>query len=309
MESIMTRRIMTVLLAITAAACAVFAGCTQDISTESEDSGAIVETEDTETRPETVPETEAETEPEPVYEIKTDPSSGICFIAHRGYSGKFHENTDEAFIEAVNAGFGGIETDVRITKDGVFVVNHDSDVVYADGTSLIIADHTYEELTAKPIKNSKTDSELYLCSFERYLEICRDGGIICVVELKGAFSEEQVVEVFNMCEEIYTLKMCQIQSFNFDNLLFAHENFPDLTIVYTCEDKNDSNIASCLEYGFNIAIDYEEMTQDMIDAFHEKGLVYDIWTLNSKNALKYCTKFNVDFIESDYFTTVDVINQ
>lgn len=309
MESIMTKKIMTVLLAIAAAACAAFAGCTQDNSSELNNNAEIVETDDVGSESETAAETETETEPEREYELITDPSSGICFIAHRGYSGKFHENTDEAFIEAVNAGFGGIETDVRITKDGVFVLNHDSDVVYADGTNLEIADHTYEELSAKPIKNRKTDSELYICTLERYLEICRDGGIVCVIELKGAFGEDNVKKVFEMCEEIYTLKMCQIQSFNFENLLFAHENFPDLTIMYTCDEQDDPNIAKCLEYGFNIAIDYEEMTQDMIDAFHDKGLMYDIWTLNSKNALKYCTKFDVDFIESDYFTTIDVINQ
>ena len=45
-----------------------------------------------------------------------------CFIAHRGYSGKYLQNTEESFIKAVEHGSGGIETDVRITKDGVFVV-------------------------------------------------------------------------------------------------------------------------------------------------------------------------------------------
>ncbi|MBQ9997340.1 MAG: glycerophosphodiester phosphodiesterase, partial [Clostridia bacterium] len=46
----------------------------------------------------------------------------ICFIAHRGYSGKYQENTEEAFLEAVKHGSGGIETDVRTTADGVLVV-------------------------------------------------------------------------------------------------------------------------------------------------------------------------------------------
>ena len=42
-----------------------------------------------------------------------------CFIAHRGYSGKYQQNTEESFLEAVKHGSGGIETDVRFTKDGV----------------------------------------------------------------------------------------------------------------------------------------------------------------------------------------------
>ena len=69
-----------------------------------------------------------------------------CFIAHRGYSGKYQENTDEAFLEAVKHGSGGIETDVRTTADGVLVVNHNSTAVFADGTELEIASSTYEQL-------------------------------------------------------------------------------------------------------------------------------------------------------------------
>ena len=47
----------------------------------------------------------------------------ICFIAHRGYSGRYQMNTEEAFLKAVAHGSGGIETDVRVTADGVLVVN------------------------------------------------------------------------------------------------------------------------------------------------------------------------------------------
>ena len=41
-------------------------------------------------------------------------------IAHRGYSSKYPDNTEPAFLGAVKNGSGGIETDIRITKDGVF---------------------------------------------------------------------------------------------------------------------------------------------------------------------------------------------
>ena len=43
----------------------------------------------------------------------------VCFIAHRGYSSKFHPNTEEAFLGAIAHGSGGIETDVHFTADGV----------------------------------------------------------------------------------------------------------------------------------------------------------------------------------------------
>ena len=49
--------------------------------------------------------------------MKTKP----CLIAHRGYSSKFHPNTEEAFLGAIAHGSGGIETDVHFTADGVLV--------------------------------------------------------------------------------------------------------------------------------------------------------------------------------------------
>ena len=46
-------------------------------------------------------------------------------FAHRGYSGKYPENTMEAFHGAFAAGADGIELDVQLSKDGQLVIIHD----------------------------------------------------------------------------------------------------------------------------------------------------------------------------------------
>ncbi len=46
-------------------------------------------------------------------------------LAHRGLTHRKRENTLEAFAEAAAAGVDGIETDVRLTADGVLVLHHD----------------------------------------------------------------------------------------------------------------------------------------------------------------------------------------
>ena len=130
----------------------------------------------------------------------------ICMIAHRGYSSKHPDNTEAAFTAAVAHGSGGIETDVRVTKDGVFVVNHNDEAKFVDGTELLVAEATYEELTQKPLLNKKSDETVYLCTFKRYLEICRDADMICFIELKGEFTDEQIHDLFTMAGEVYDLK-------------------------------------------------------------------------------------------------------
>ena len=49
----------------------------------------------------------------------------VQMIAHRGLSGLALENTNEAFLAAAKRNFYGIETDVRITKDGKFILCHE----------------------------------------------------------------------------------------------------------------------------------------------------------------------------------------
>lgn len=223
----------------------------------------------------------------------------ICMIAHRGYSSKYPDNTEPAFLGAVKNGSGGIETDIRITKDGVFVANHNDDVVFKDGTSLMVADATYEELTAKPIKTDKVKEDVYICTFERYLEICRDNNLICFIELKGEYTDEQIHDVFTLADRVYDLKMCMLQSFEFENLVKAHEAFPDLKIMLTYGKGMD--YSQCLEYGFDIDVDYKTLSKKMMNDFHSRGLKVGAWTANDIFSLNYCRTFGVDFIESDIF--------
>ncbi|KAI7872547.1 PLC-like phosphodiesterase [Spinellus fusiger] len=46
-------------------------------------------------------------------------------IAHRGYSGKYSENTLIAYEEAIHANVDGLEGDVRLSKDGEVIIMHD----------------------------------------------------------------------------------------------------------------------------------------------------------------------------------------
>lgn len=224
----------------------------------------------------------------------------VCMIGHRGFSSKHPDNTEAAFLGAVANGSGGIETDVRITKDGVFVVNHNDEAKFIDGTELLVAEATYEQLTEKPLLNKKSDEIVYLCTFKRYLEICRDANMVCFIELKGDFTDEQINELFTMADEVYDLSMCSLQSFEFDNLVKAHNAFPKLQIMLTWS-KDCGDYHKCLEHGFDIDADYKSANPKMVKEFHDKGLKVGLWTANDLIALNYCRALGVDYIESDVY--------
>jgi glycerophosphoryl diester phosphodiesterase len=67
-------------------------------------------------------------------------------IGHRGASAVAPENTMAAFREAIAAGADGVEFDVRLTRDGVPVVIHDSTLRRTGGLHRRIADLTWTEL-------------------------------------------------------------------------------------------------------------------------------------------------------------------
>ena len=66
----------------------------------------------------------------------------MLILAHRGYHAAAAENTFEAFEAAVRAGVNGIETDVRVSREGVPVLVHDR--VMATGQA--VRDLTHSEI-------------------------------------------------------------------------------------------------------------------------------------------------------------------
>ncbi|SFR77740.1 glycerophosphoryl diester phosphodiesterase [Agromyces sp. CF514] len=69
-------------------------------------------------------------------------------FAHRGLALEAPENTLLAFELALAAGAAYLETDVRLTRDGVVVIAHDATIDRVAGTSAVVADLTMPELTA-----------------------------------------------------------------------------------------------------------------------------------------------------------------
>lgn len=54
-------------------------------------------------------------------------NADVLLAAHRGYSGRYPENTMRAFREAIGLDIDQIETDVHMAADGNIVIIHDSD--------------------------------------------------------------------------------------------------------------------------------------------------------------------------------------
>jgi glycerophosphoryl diester phosphodiesterase len=108
-------------------------------------------------------------------------------IAHRGYSSIAPENTLPAFSHAINAKVDAIEFDIRMTRDGRFVVFHDETLErITNGKSKErIEDMTYAELQKHEVGSwfEKMYHGTHIPTLEEVLHLAR-GGIGLMIEIK-----------------------------------------------------------------------------------------------------------------------------
>ncbi|SCY64372.1 glycerophosphoryl diester phosphodiesterase [Nitrosospira sp. Nl5] len=105
----------------------------------------------------------------------------MLVIAHRGYHVAVPENTMAAFDAAVTVGVNGIETDVRISRDGLPVLVHDR--VIASGQA--VADLTRSEI--------QQDVGHAIPTLDEALE--HFSGILWNIEIKTATALPSVISV------------------------------------------------------------------------------------------------------------------
>ena len=131
-------------------------------------------------------------------------------VAHRGLSGMERENTVAAFIAAGNRSYYGVETDIRRTADGHFVICHDKSLLRVSGEEILVEETPLKELQEVILYDedgTKSRKDLRLCTLENYIRICKKYEKHCVLELKSDFDEEETDRYLQIYEgtQLYEL--------------------------------------------------------------------------------------------------------
>lgn len=221
------------------------------------------------------------------------------FVAHRGYSYAYPDNTEESFRAAAQMDFYGIETDIHKTKDGYFICNHDNTVKYADGTELTIASTKRETLLSKPLKNGKTDRDAYLCTFETYLGACKEGSKVAVIELKASFSKSDIRKILGIVDREYDRKCVSFISFSYISLRFVQEEDPSIDLQYLCQDENSSTLNTCIKDGISADVSMNILTEELVETFHAAGLTVNVWTVDEEADRLTAIRYGVDYITTN----------
>ncbi len=234
--------------------------------------------------------------------IKID-KGNAKIVAHRGLSGLERENTASAFVAAGNRSYFGIETDVRPTADGNFVLLHDDNTSRCGIDSVVPEKSTLSEIQSVRLldmdgKHGRFD--LRVPELRDYLSICKRYDKIGVLEFKGAFDEKQMASLLEVVKSEYDLDKMIFISFHFQNLLVLRQICPDSHCQFLTGELNDEiiDILKAHKMGIDIyhgALDEEAKVKKLLD----NGIEINVWTVDSKETAEKLISWGVQYITSN----------
>jgi glycerophosphoryl diester phosphodiesterase len=213
----------------------------------------------------------------------------MLLIAHRGYHAAAPENTLAAFEAAIMVGASGIETDVRITRDGVPVLIHDR--VIASGET--VADLTRTELEQAAGHEIPTLDEALECF----------PGVLWNVEIKTFQAVSTVLQVLEKHQAGHRIV---VTSFRHDlvalcasslkvncGLLLAHRplTLNSLLADFNCNGNPRIN---------HIVWNYEVLDDILLKQAASDGYRNFVYGAVTKAEHDNCRKLGVDGIITDY---------
>ena len=219
--------------------------------------------------------------------------------AHRGNSGFFPENTMYAFKKSLDLGIYGIEIDVQKTKDGILVVHHDETLGRMFDGKGSIKKSTFEQLRELNLKDEelKNKADCKIPTLEEVLEFIKDTDLTLNIEkdildiVKQYEMEDKVViSSFNYksLKRISKLNSKVKTAYLVGPLTFKRRNLKK--ILKICKDCKCTYIhPSC-----------DVVNKEFVAEAHKRGLLVQVYTVNSVTIMKKLIKLKVDGVFTNY---------
>lgn len=226
--------------------------------------------------------------------------------AHRGYSGRFPENTMLAFKEAAKTGCYGIELDVQLTKDGQLVVIHDERIDRTtDGTGCV-RDYTLEELrrfNAAASWNGKFGFQP-IPTFEEYCQWAAGEKLVTNIELKtGVYYYEGIEEkTLEMVRKYGLTDRVLFSSFLHSSITILRKLAPEIKCGALVENDGLGNPGyycekmdfQCFHPGWMC------LPKEDVDSCKAHGIELNVWTVNDMDVLERLVEWEVDGLISNF---------
>jgi glycerophosphoryl diester phosphodiesterase len=233
----------------------------------------------------------------------------IC--AHRGASIDAPENTLAAFQLAWDQGVEAIELDVRLSRDGEVVVIHDATTARTAGLDRPVAEQTLAELRALDAGawHAPRFAGERVPTLREVLDTVPDGGTVFVELKSGPETADAVANVIRVAHPGARGGRIALQGYDPDALARLAAAVGDAPAYWTVDPPaRDEQLAPYAPHvideararGFaGLALDYRGVTDELVAAAREAGLLLDVWTINDAAIIRAWLAKDIRWIETD----------
>jgi len=225
-------------------------------------------------------------------------------IAHRGWSGRYPENTIISFEKALELPVDGIEFDLRMTSDRKIVISHNFNVDLRSNGTGFIADKTLAELKKLDfgIKKGEEFAGTRIPEFGELLDLveAKRPDIWLAVEIKDD-DWDLAKRVFKELEHRGFDSHCSIISFKPNVLRAAKEYAPHIprhgfsVLNLTADAGKDDYLNLINRVGINV----KQLTMKMVDFYHERGITVDTWAPGNVAEYMVARACKVDYLTTN----------
>jgi glycerophosphoryl diester phosphodiesterase len=224
-------------------------------------------------------------------------------FAHRGLATSAPENTLTAFGEALEAGAGYLESDVRATRDGVAVLTHDADLRRLTGRPGPLAAITTDELAEVDLLGHRVPT--LRAALERFptarfnldlksadavepaVRAIREAGAVDRV-LVGSFNERRRANAVHALPGVATSASSRIAALA---LAALRAGLPR-TAARVLNGVHAVQVPETLR-GVRV------ISPGTVRGFHRAGVEVHVWTVNAAPAMRRLLEWGVDGIITD----------
>lgn len=233
-------------------------------------------------------------------EFNIEDVSFPAVTGHRGASLEYPENTMLSFEQAVAQNADWIELDVQLTKDGVPIVMHDSNLRRTTGVDRDIWDVTYDELKDLDAGSflSPQFSDQRIPTLNEVLDFAKSRHINLNIELKPTGHETDFVPlVVNEILDHNFQNNCVVTSQKYGILQDIKEYDPAIQTIYVMSIAVGD--IPRLQYADGFSIESSFITKELVSNAHNAGKEVYAWTVNSEDTMKKMIQLNVDNLITD----------
>lgn len=236
---------------------------------------------------------------------KVEGGDHMIVVGHRGLPSEAPENTLPSYEEAAKHGIKFVENDIMPTKDGVWVVSHDDNLVRMTGYDGKIEDMTLKEVQSHPLTegaNIKKYPGLVTPTYEDWLKTLKKYNLYPVIEIKTDSKTADYHQVIDLLKKYDLYDQATIISFEEEPMEIIRGFDKTVKMQWLSDDMDEDAIKMAKSLGnCGLDIDINSMKEhpDVCKKAVAEGLVLNTWTVDKAADASEAMKLGCTFVTSN----------